>query len=132
MNISDTLNASLDVKSAVQPAPSPPPSQEAQPTEKKEASNQIGIDRHENDNEESLAPKLSMEETEELVEALEDLAKTIQTKLNFSINETTNDIVVKIIDKESETVIKQFPSEELLELQEKMIDLSGFLFNRNV
>lgn len=82
--------------------------------------------------EEAAAPTISREETEELVEALEELTETLQTKLNFSINETTNDIVVKVIEKESDTVIKQFPPEELLELQEKMMDLAGFLFDTDV
>ena len=126
MKISDTLQNTIDVK-----GPTP---QSAQPEAPKPELAQIETSKSEAETKEgtSQQPKLSREETEELVEALEDLAETIQTKLNFSINETTNDIVVKIMDKDNETVIKQFPSEELLELQEKMIDLTGFLFDRDV
>ena len=73
--------------------------------------------------------RLTRADVEEMVEALEELTQTLQTKLNFSINEGTNDIVVKVLDKDTDEVIKQFPPEELLELQEKMQDLTGFLFN---
>ena len=125
MNISEPIQTGIDVKGTVQP-PSRLQSIEAGKTEKTQPDiPNKQLDPAEKDQE----PKLSREETEELVEALEDLTTTIQTKLNFSINETTNDIVVKIIDKDTDTIIRQFPAEELLKLQEKMIDLAGFLFN---
>ncbi len=123
MNISET---GMDAKRVSQPSVVQSPATKAPETIPEPSLKQLEA------TEESPAPKLSREETEELVATLEDLAETIQTKLNFSINETTNDIVVKIMDKDSDTIIKQFPSEELLELQEKMIDLTGFLFNTDV
>jgi flagellar protein FlaG len=124
MNISETSQTGMDVKNIT-----PPPVEQSTPISKPEQIKSDPTQRQTKNDEERLAPKLSREETEELVEALEDLAQTLQTKLNFSINEPTNDIVVKIMDKETETIIKQFPAEELLELQEKMIDLAGFLFD---
>lgn len=76
--------------------------------------------------------KISREDVEGMVEALKDLTETLQTKLNFSVDEGTNDIVVKIIDKETDEVIRQIPPEELLKLHEKMQDLTGFLLSDNV
>ena len=76
--------------------------------------------------------KLTRKDVEDLVEALENFANTVQTRLNFSIDDDTEDVVVKIMDKETDEVIKQFPAEEILELREKMQDLSGFLFSTNV
>ncbi|MCD4720743.1 MAG: flagellar protein FlaG [Desulfobacula sp.] len=74
--------------------------------------------------------KISREDVEEMVEVLKDLTQTLQTKLNFSVDEGTNNIVVKIIDKETDEVIRQIPPEELLALQEKMQDLTGFLLSK--
>lgn len=76
--------------------------------------------------------KLTKKDVEEMVEALEDFANIVQTRLNFSIDDDTDDVVVKIMDKETDEVIKQFPAEEILELREKMQDLSGLLFSTNV
>ena len=76
--------------------------------------------------------KLTREDVEDMVEALEDFANTVQTRLNFSIDDSTEDVVVKIMDKETDEVIKQFPAEEILKLREKMQDLSGLLFSTNV
>lgn len=76
--------------------------------------------------------KLTRKDVEDMVEAFEDFANTVQTRLNFSIDDDTEDVVVKIMDKETDEVIKQFPAEEILELRDKMQDLSGFLFSTNV
>lgn len=76
--------------------------------------------------------KLTRKDVEEMVEALEDFANTVQTKLNFTIDDGTEDVVVKIMDKETDEVIKQFPAEEILKLREKMQDLKGLLFSTNV
>ena len=76
--------------------------------------------------------KLTRKDVEEMVEALEAFANTVQTRLNFTIDEGTEDVVVKIMDKETDEVIKQFPAEEILELREKMQDLSALLFSTNV
>ncbi|NWH04075.1 flagellar protein FlaG [Desulfobacter latus] len=76
--------------------------------------------------------KLTRKDVEDMVDAFEDFANTVQTRLNFTIDEDTEDMVVKIMDKETNEVIKQFPAEEILELREKMQDLSGLLFSTNV
>jgi len=75
--------------------------------------------------------QISRQDVEEMVDALKDLTETLQTSLNFSVDEGTNDIVVKIIERGTDKVIRQIPPEELLKLQEKMQDLTGFLFDGN-
>ncbi len=76
--------------------------------------------------------QMSTEEVREMVESFQEMSETIQTKLSFSVHEENNEIVVKIFDKESEELIRQFPSDEMLALQDKMSDLAGFLFDQNV
>ncbi len=76
--------------------------------------------------------EIKKEDVEGMVEALKDLTETLQTKLNFSVDEGTKSIVVKVIEKGTDRVIRQIPPEELLELQEKMQDLTGFLLSENV
>ena len=74
--------------------------------------------------------QMSTEEVKEVVESFQEMSETIQTKLSFSVDEENNEIVVKIFDKESEELIRQFPSDEMLSLQDKMSDLAGFLFDQ--
>lgn len=74
--------------------------------------------------------QMSTEEVKEMVESFQEMSETIQTKLSFSVDEENNEIVVKIFDKESEELIRQFPSDKMLSLQDKMSDLAGFLFDQ--
>ena len=74
--------------------------------------------------------QMTTEEVKEVIESFQEMSETIQTKLSFSVDEENNEIVVRIFDKESEELIRQFPSEEMLSLQGKMSDLAGFLFDQ--
>ena len=76
--------------------------------------------------------KITTKEVKEVLESFKDLSKTIQTRLGFSVHEKNNEIVVRVFDKESNELIRQFPSDEMLDLQDKMSDMAGFLFNANV
>jgi uncharacterized FlaG/YvyC family protein len=73
--------------------------------------------------------EITKTDVEQMVESLKDLTATLQTSLNFSVDEGTNNIVVKVIDRNTDKVIKQIPPESLLKLQEKMQDLTGFLLS---
>ena len=99
-------------------------------TSTKRAESQASDQKSENPR--NQATKLTKKDVEDMVEALEDFANTVQTRLNFTIDDGTEDVVVRIMDKETDEVIKQFPAEEILELREKMQDLSGLLFSTNV
>ncbi|WP_158967717.1 flagellar protein FlaG [Paraglaciecola sp. L3A3] len=74
--------------------------------------------------------------------AVSDISEFMQAntrQLNFSIDEGSEKQIVKVTDKESGEVIRQIPSEEILELSERLKDLHtdvgnavGVLFNKQV
>ncbi|MCG8563803.1 MAG: flagellar protein FlaG [Desulfobacterales bacterium] len=76
--------------------------------------------------------KMSKKDVAEFVESFKALSDTLQTRVEFSVHEENHQVVVRVMDKESQQLIRQFPSEELLALQDKMKDLSGLLFNENI
>ncbi len=47
------------------------------------------------------------------------------TSLRFSVHERTNRVAVQIVDKASDQVIKEIPSEEVLDMLGKMWDAAG-------
>jgi len=51
------------------------------------------------------------------------------TALEFSIEEDTGTVLVKVLDKETGKVIRQMPPDELIALQEQMDKTRGTLFN---
>ncbi len=75
--------------------------------------------------------QMTSQDVMEVLDSFQDMSKTIQTKLNFTVHEENHEIIIKVIDKESNQLIRQFPSDEMLNLQDKMRDMAGFLFNAN-
>lgn len=73
---------------------------------------------------------LSNQEIEDITEDLNDYMSDLQTNLRFSMYEKLDhQVVVQIKNRATDELIKQIPSEELLELRVKMEELSGLLFD---
>ena len=74
--------------------------------------------------------KLSPDEIKDITEDLNDYMGDLQTNLRFSMYEKLDhQVVVQIKNRATDELIKQIPSEELLELRVKMEELSGLLFD---
>ena len=72
---------------------------------------------------------------EELRKTLEEMNKSLEFRdiaLNYSIDEKTDDIVVKVIEKSSDKLIRQIPPEEALRLRGHIKELLGMIFDENV
>ncbi|GHD79205.1 hypothetical protein GCM10011419_22270 [Vogesella fluminis] len=68
---------------------------------------------------------------EELTQATEKISKLVATfasELNFSIDEDLGVPVVKVIDKHTDKVIRQIPTEEVLEMSKNLDKLVGVLY----
>lgn len=68
--------------------------------------------------------------TEDLQQALEDVQSAINvvtSDLKFSIDEDTGRTLIKIVDRETDEVIKQIPSEELMRISKALDKLQGLL-----
>jgi flagellar protein FlaG len=69
---------------------------------------------------------------EKLKKAVESANKWMQylnNRLDFSIDDSTKKIVVKVIDGNTNEVIRQIPPEEMLALSAKFSEIKGMLFN---
>ena len=53
--------------------------------------------------------------------------KHARTKCEFSYHEATKRVSIKVMDKETNEVIREIPPEETLEMVEKMWELAGIL-----
>jgi flagellar protein FlaG len=77
--------------------------------------------------------KLDATETKVLVEELNEYMDDLQTNIGFSIREESDhQVVVEIKNRETKELIRQIPSEELLIIRDKMVELSGFIFDQSV
>ena len=71
--------------------------------------------------------KVSKEEANEIVDTLYELTEMLQTSLTFKVDEKTDSVVIKVIDKKSNEIIRQIPNEDILALREKMEEMTGIL-----
>jgi flagellar protein FlaG len=61
-----------------------------------------------------------------------DVARVSQTfnkKLHFVVDHQSHEVIVKVIDKETDKVIKVLPPEELQRLHRKLRETIGYLFS---
>ena len=68
----------------------------------------------------------------ETVEEMNAFLQSMQRNLSFSIDEDSGEKVISVKDSETEEVIRQIPSEELVVLRKKMDDVVGILFDTKV
>jgi len=72
---------------------------------------------------------------QELIRIASDIAsvgKTFNRKLQFVVDQQSQEVIVKVIDKETDKVVKVLPPEELQRLHRKLRETIGFLFNEKV
>lgn len=78
------------------------------------------------------APEPERERVVEGIKRIQEFVDETQRGLQFSIDEDTGRIVVKVIARHSGEVIRQLPSEEALELAKRLQDAGSILFSRQV
>jgi flagellar protein FlaG len=66
---------------------------------------------------------------EELLKQIKELTEDGLYSVRFENDERTDGLVVKIVDRENDEVIRQVPAEELLELKAALEDLRGNIVN---
>ncbi|MES2037566.1 MAG: flagellar protein FlaG [Pseudomonadota bacterium] len=72
-------------------------------------------------------------EVEKVTKAVNDINKTIQAlsqNLEFSVEEHSNRVVVKVIDQQTKEVLRQIPSEEAIEISRSLDKLQGLLIKQ--
>ena len=63
---------------------------------------------------------------------LEQISLAFSRRLKFVIDQESKEITIKVIDNETDKVIKVLPPEELQRLHSKIRETMGFLFDRMV
>ena len=75
------------------------------------------------------AAGVSAEQLEKAVDKLNELMKDGQRSLAFSVDSDSEEVVVKVMDKTTDEVIRQIPNEEALRFAEHVEGMLGVIFN---
>ncbi len=76
--------------------------------------------------------KSSREVVEKALSKLNEIANSQKKELNFHYDERIDKIVVRVVEVNTEKVIRQIPSEEFIRLSLKLDEIIGLLLNQNV
>jgi len=63
---------------------------------------------------------------------MEQISQTFNKKLQFVVDQQSKEVIVKVIDANTDKVIKVLPPEELQRLHRKLRETIGLLFNEKV
>ena len=67
-------------------------------------------------------------QNEQIKRAVENINKTTtHTEAVFGIHEGTNRVTIKIVDKDTKKVLKEFPPEKTLDMIEKVWEMAGLM-----
>lgn len=140
------MNAISPMGGSMPPKPSPAPITEAAPVKAvtpaqadDATSNQAEMKKEQAQaaREEAQAALEKVLNDEELSqETLDEIARDLETlhsvSLNFSRHEESGRTMVKVLNKETDEVIREIPSEKVLDIATKIGEMVGILFDEKV
>lgn len=65
---------------------------------------------------------------DDMVSDLNKLVRDLHRELRFSVDRDSGETVIKVIDRETEEVVRQIPSEELVRLRKRLQEAAGVIF----
>jgi len=71
---------------------------------------------------------ITREQVEEAVATIQEFVQSVRRSINFTLEDGTGRVVVKVTDSNSGDVIRQIPSEEALQLAENLAEVRSLLF----
>ncbi len=75
---------------------------------------------------------LTLEQLEKVAQQLQDFVGEMNRGLEFSVDKDSGRDVIKVIDKNSGDLVKQYPSEEVLTLVAKLSEMVGGFIDAKV
>lgn len=98
------------------------------------------ISQSTDENASSGTTQSKLEDVKNQVQSLQEMSQVKGWSVNFSVDSESDETVIKVVDADTQKVIRQIPSEEMLSISQKIKemqnggdttnDLSGLLFDR--
>jgi flagellar protein FlaG len=66
---------------------------------------------------------------QQAVRDLQQISATFNTRLSFSLNEKLGQVVVKVIDNDTDKIVREIPPSELQHVYERIREVIGLLFD---
>ena len=77
-------------------------------------------------------PELSRQEIESQAKALEKTFQAFNHRVKLTVNDSINQVVIKVLDAETDKVIKEIPAEEIQRLIARIKEQIGLLVDQKI
>ncbi len=64
----------------------------------------------------------------DVVSGLNKMVQNLHRNLQFSVDDKSGETIIKVIDSETQKVVRQIPSEEVIKLRQRLKEAAGVLF----
>ncbi|NNJ92429.1 MAG: flagellar protein FlaG [Gammaproteobacteria bacterium] len=91
----------------------------------------VALEQKSSDNQENETD-ISGAELESAVTELNSVAQNLQRDLLFSVDEKSGGTFVKVIDKETDEIVREIPSKEVREIKARLEEVAGLIFRESV
>jgi flagellar protein FlaG len=91
----------------------------------------MSVGQHYKPTQDSPQHELSREEIADVVDRLNSGVRDMHERLNFSFHEKTQRVVVKIINTDTNEVIREIPAREAIKLLEHIQDFLGMIVDES-
>lgn len=98
---------------------------------KNEQQDKVNVEQKVTEENEVTQP-LTIKQLEKVAQQLQDFVGDLNRSLEFSVDKDSGRDVIKVFDRESGDLLKQFPSEEVLTLVSKLSDMVGGFIDAKV
>ena len=68
------------------------------------------------------------ESLDEVVSDLNNLVRDLHRELQFTVDDKSGDTVIKVVDRETDEVVRQIPSEEVMRMRRHLQETAGVIF----
>ena len=77
----------------------------------------------------SASEQLSTDEVRNTVAAFNEVFEQANISVRYSFDEKTDDLVITLVNRETEEVLRQIPPEQILKMRQRLEELMGILFD---
>ena len=72
------------------------------------------------------------DEVNQAINEIKQQMSDIGRKINFSVDEDLNIVIIKVVNKDTEEIVRQLPSEEVVEIARNIQENKGLIFQEKV
>jgi flagellar protein FlaG len=97
-----------------------------------EESTKLNVETKDTERSSEKGESLSIEDIENVIKEMNRFVQIFNTKISFEIDKDTRKTILKIVDAQTNEIIRQIPPEELLEISRRISELLGLIINEKV